>query len=648
MKYARLTALSFLIGLMVSCSEKAGKATSGLTDNQRFIVSQFNAVRSLQNQKTDSAHIAAIDKAAVAEPAEYQAMAHLAWGIYYNGTSSYELALKNFEKALWKVKRPEADTLKALALSGIGNSYKHTADYPKALRYLYKSLDIFENHKDSVSIARVNSFIGDVHVQKSDFASAKENLKIALRILDNDKGQAGWLNAAHTLANVYGMSGDYKNALKIDSVGIKISDSINSPLTKSMFLDNKANCYMFSGRLDSAEYYFNECLKLDLKSGSKKQIADSYSNLGNLASFRGDFDKAEALTLKSIEILKGVNHKFNLGKSYQILSEIYTRKGDYKKAAEAHLVFFDEYKKAVNEKKEASLAEFRILHETDRKEKELAESKVALLEKNAEVRNRNNLLIVLSLVAFFIALIGLMINRQHKLRNRQLAQEHELKTAIAQIETQNQLQRQRLEISRDLHDNIGAQLTFIISSVDNIKYAFDLKNSKLDAKLQNISTFAKETIVELRDTIWAMNHNVITLEDLRIRIMNFIDKAKEAKQAVSFRFNMPEDLGEMPFNTLIGMNIYRTIQEAVNNAIKYSGATMITIDIVERQPGTGMLDITIADNGSGFDIAKVEKGNGLSNMEKRIAGIGGELEITTSPGNGTIVQVRLPGNPNKE
>jgi signal transduction histidine kinase len=86
-------------------------------------------------------------------------------------------------------------------------------------------------------------------------------------------------------------------------------------------------------------------------------------------------------------------------------------------------------------------------------------------------------------------------------QNRQLEQESQLKLAISKIETQNKLQQQRLDISRDLHDNIGAQLTFIISSVDNIKYGFEIENPNLNSKLDRISNFTKSTIVELRDTI---------------------------------------------------------------------------------------------------------------------------------------------------
>lgn len=632
----------FLATLLLSCAKETKPEAIAHSVTQKSIIKVFNAARTMTEQGVDSSTVVRIEKIAAKESAEFQSMAHIISGIYHSGKSSYELGMKSFDKGLRKAKQAKVDTLQAFALTGIGNGYRHTGDYPKAQRYLYDALQIFEKKKDSISIGRVTAFVGELHLQKADLKAAKENLEAALKILDKHKAESGWLSAAHTLANVYGMSGDYESALKLDEIGIRISDSIRSPRTMSTFYDNKANCYLFSGKLDSADYYFNECLKLDLASGSKKQIADSYSNLGNLASFRGDHDKGITLTLKSIDILKDVNNKFNLGKSYQILSEIYERKGDHKSALAAERMFFEEYKKLVNEKKEASLAEFRILHETDRKERELAENKLKLLQKEAEVRNRNNLLIVLSLLVFFIALVGLLINRQQKMKNRQLAQEHELKTAIAQIETQNKLQQQRLEISRDLHDNIGAQLTFIISSVDNIKYAFDLKNAKLDDKLQNISVFAKETIIELRDTIWAMNHSTITLEELRSRIMNFVEKAKEANGVVSFKFNMPESLHDVPFTSLIGMNIYRTVQEAIHNAIKYSGASEIVIDVVQLSASRQSLDITVRDNGKGFNTADVVRGNGIGNMEKRMADIGGMLTITSEAGTGTTVHIALP------
>lgn len=624
-----------------SCTESEKKDIPVVTSNRQNIEKWFNAVRNQENRHEDSIHVLKIASAATNESSEYKAMAHIAQGISYASNSSLELAIKNYEKAIRILKNPKSDTLKAYANTGIGNCYKHTGDYPKALEYLYKALKIYESNNNTDGISRVNAYIGEVHVQKSDVVSAEEHLKIALKTLEHSKSKSGWLSAAHTLANVYGMNGDYESALKLDEEGLRIADSLHLSRVKVTFLDNKANCYMYSGKLDSAQYYFEECLKIDLASGIKKQIADTYSNLGNLASFQKNYPKAEAMTLKSIEILKTVNNKFNLGKSYEILSKIYAQQGNYKKALEAYTTFHNEYKKVIDEKKEASLAEFKILHDTEKKEKQLAESKVELLQKNAEVRQRTTLLIVLSLLVFFILLIGIMLYRQQKFKNRQQQQEHELKTAISQIETQNKLQNQRLEISRDLHDNIGAQLTFIISSVDNIKYAFDLKNNKLDNKLGNISSFAKDTIVELRDTIWAMNNNEIAFEDLRTRILNFIEKAKEVRENIDFKFHIAEELHKVKLTSIVGMNIYRTIQEAVNNALKYANASEITIEITNFGNDIAIL---IRDNGNGFDTENMERGNGLANMEKRISDIGGRIHFESELGKGTAINIALPRN----
>ena len=79
--------------------------------------------------------------------------------------------------------------------------------------------------------------------------------------------------------------------------------------------------------------------------------------------------------------------------------------------------------------------------------------------------------------------------------------EFELKTAFEKIESQNKLSEQRQSISRDLHDNIGSQLTLIISSIDNLKNIPKIDQTILSKKLSSISNFTRETITELRDTI---------------------------------------------------------------------------------------------------------------------------------------------------
>ncbi|HMI06647.1 MAG TPA: ATP-binding protein, partial [Flavobacterium sp.] len=151
------------------------------------------------------------------------------------------------------------------------------------------------------------------------------------------------------------------------------------------------------------------------------------------------------------------------------------------------------------------------------------------------------------------------------------------------------------------------------------------------------------TIVELRDTIWAMNSQAIRFEDLRARILNFIEKAKEAKEEIEFGFTIDDDLNQMELDSVSGMNIYRTIQEAVNNAMKYSGAKQIAIEV---KADGNQIRISIRDNGIGFDPKNTEAGNGLTNMEKRMGDIGWTYKLESETGKGTTITLLHKSNEN--
>ena len=244
-------------------------------------------------------------------------------------------------------------------------------------------------------------------------------------------------------------------------------------------------------------------------------------------------------------------------------------------------------------------------------------------------------------LALILGLLGFLFFNQQKLKNRQLKKEGELKTALAKIETQNSLQEQRLRISRDLHDNIGSQLTFIISSIDNLKFGFSNMEEKLSNKLQGISAFTTQTIYELRDTIWAMNKNMISFEDLQSRIINFIDNAKLASEKTKFSFNIATGINEnYTLTSMQGMNIYRIIQESVNNALKYSNAPNIEVSISRENE---ILIFTIIDDGNGFNKDLITLGNGLNNIKKRTKDLKGILEISSEEKKGTEINIRIPG-----
>ena len=164
-----------------------------------------------------------------------------------------------------------------------------------------------------------------------------------------------------------------------------------------------------------------------------------------------------------------------------------------------------------------------------------------------------------------------------------------------------------------------------------------MTDEKLNSKLENISTFTKWTIQELRDTIWAMNSSEIHFEDLELQVLNFINKAKDSTSEIEFVFNIDDGDNSIVFNSLQGMHIYRTIQEAINNSIKHARPTQIKIEMCNINM---TIQICISDNGLGFDVSTLEKGNGLNNMRKRIEEIGGKCSIeSSSKGTRTIISM---------
>jgi len=313
-------------------------------------------------------------------------------------------------------------------------------------------------------------------------------------------------------------------------------------------------------------------------------------------------------------------------------SELYEVNKDYEKAL-ANYKHNVRYKDSIqNLEIRAKQAELDIEYETEKKEKEILIQKTTLAEKNLW------LLGVVSLLIISVLLGYLFYNRQ-KMKNNQMVRENKLKEALQLIETQNKLQEQRLLISRDLHDNIGAQLTFIISSIDNLKYGFTIEDERLNSKLSGISSFTRNTIMELRDTIWAMNKDEITFSDLKTRIANFIDNAKMASHGIEFDFHIDAVVSDgVTFSSLKGINLYRVIQEAINNSLKYAEATLIRVKIEKEN---NQFVVSISDNGKGFDANQVTLGNGLNNMRKRITEVGGQFIITSESNAGTEIKVLI-------
>ena len=401
----------------------------------------------------------------------------------------------------------------------------------------------------------------------------------------------------------------------------------------SFTFNNIANTLLKQKMYSEAEPWLHTAVKVNQKSMDDYSLAANYTNLATIAYKRRDFGKAQVMMDSAY---KYVEQSESTEKKRDYLYEQYgfnKAKGNLNEAMD-YLEQYVAVKDSIfKEERVKTLGELEAKYQVETKERELAESRAALAENELVVEAQNNQLLLLLILVLISFGVGFFIYYRQKNKTRHLEQEAKLQAIYAEQETQKRLHEQRDRISSDLHDNIGAQLTFIISSLNNLKFG-NLDLEKLSAKIDQISGFTVETINELRDTIWAMNKDHISVEDLESRLAHLISKAKISYPQIDFELKIEDEVDRnLLLNSIEGMNYYRVIQEAVNNALKHADATKITITFSQNQ---GKIRLCVEDNGVG--ITQENKfGNGLGNMKTRAERIGRELSIASDEGKGTQI-----------
>lgn len=532
--------------------------------------------------------------------------------------------------------------------NNLAKVYRKQGQYDKAVDYCLKGIRIAEREKRENWIAFFNAMLSLTYHDFESYPKGVYYGKKALKFWVSQKEKSPDMisNALNAVAINFDDWNKPDSALFYHKQVFKYYKGKDTLYIGETY-NNIGNTLLKQKKFKEAKRWITSALKINDKNFELSQKAKdndyyyeratNYTNLATIANELGDFNEAEKLFEKAYWFSKKSGNAEKLRDFYMQRALFNKKRNNLVKAVQDQEYYIKLRDSVFDVQRAQTFSELEAKYQNEKKEKQLLQSKAEIREREIEIKNKNMQFLILGLISFALLCIIYLVYRQQKLKIKQQEQEFELKSAIAKIETQNKLQEQRLSISRDLHDNIGSQLTFIISSVDNIKYAFDLKNEKLDAKLSNISSFAKDTIIELRDTIWAMNKSQISFEDLQTRIHNFVDKAQEAKQDVQFNFFVDSDLKERKFTSIEGMNIYRTIQEAIHNSIKYAEAK--NIDIKVKKIGA-KIAIEIKDNGKGFDVTGIEKGNGLLNMQKRITEINGQFNLQSST-SGTEINIIL-------
>ncbi len=210
-----------------------------------------------------------------------------------------------------------------------------------------------------------------------------------------------------------------------------------------------------------------------------------------------------------------------------------------------------------------------------------------------------------------------------------------IKRRIEILERQQSLERERSRISKDMHDEIGANLTRISLLSDVV--ISQAKEAKNDSTLHQISNFANDTIEKLDEIVWAVNPSNDNLKNLIAYIGEYAEGFFSSSE-IKCRFNFPPIIPEIPLSSEKRHNFFLVVKEALNNVQKYSSAAYVTLTLLLNESSAGSFKFIIQDDGIGFDCDSVfQTCNGIRNMKERMLSNGGYFELKTKPGEGTEI-----------
>ncbi len=505
------------------------------------------------------------------------------WGYVYYQQGNYSLALPIFLRALQLSEKRNYEFGKVLSLISIGQINMRQKEYPEALQYFYKALKITQNIKNKKKEAECWNISGYTHYQAKDFEKAEQNLEKALKMRTNLQDKHGIATSTNNLGLVLMKKKEYKKALDYFEKALFLYDSL---LVKDGILIAMAN------------------------------VANAHLSLG-------DTEKGIAFADKSLQLARLQRANIRIMESAITLYEVHKKNEKYEQAVT--------YLELINATKDT------IFNAEKTKLLKNVEAKYQLSTKENEIKhlaNENQLqfrLIIVELIAFaffVVASIALYRGREKEKRAKQtiIAQKEKEKALELDLASMK-MKYEKDRIARDLHDNIGGQLNYLARSLA----------TSPDEKLNEM---VGKAIKELRNTVWAVQHTEVSTEDIKDKILNLIAQI-DTEIEINVLFDLPTPYKLSPED---GINLLRIIQEALQNAIKYSQATQIEIHATPTNENK--ISLKIKDNGIGFDLEKAQKKRehyGLLNMQARAELMQADFNIDTQPSKGgTTIEIILP------
>lgn len=562
----------------------------------------------------------------------------------YSNASRYQESIACLDTAILNYQRsdhPNTTKMLANAYNDIANKYKTINETEKAVDYYLKGIGLLEksgmyNELVTPYCNLANQF-GDIGDPKRQNEYGYKALAAAKKTgIANKIFMACFILAnayVHTQQNNLDMAKKY-----IDTAGMYFDQKalINSPDIQFSYYLVRAQVFRQLEQFDSAEFYFKKGYAVSEQYNYNYGKAESQLQLGGVSIQQKKYEVAEKYLLNGIRLADSIGYYNMLDDGYRYMADVYAETGRYKQAYEYHQKYMEVSDSVTSLDAKKYIEDLERKYETSKKDQQL-------LLQQTQLQKRKTLIYILIASAVALLLFALLIYRNLNHR-RKLQQQR-----IVELETKEQLtateailkgeEQERTRLAKDLHDGLGGMLS-------GIKFSFQTMKGNLVMTPENQQAFERSmdmidgSIKEMRRVAHNMMPEALVKFGLSTALKDFCNEINQSGVLNISYQSIGMDNAEI--DQTIAVNIYRIIQELINNTLKHAAARNAIVQISKKD---GAYSITVEDDGKGFDPQELKgtKGIGWTNIQSRVDYLKGTIDIQSEPGKGVSVHVEVGG-----
>jgi len=549
-------------------------------------------------------------------------------GLYYRKQGNYKASLPYMLESLRLLTLEGNRTSMAGQNLNIGNSYQSLGDYKKAMGYHLRALELFDSLGNRRGLSFCYNSIGNDYMSLNQFAQALPYIEKSLALKNELNDKKGKAVSYMSLGEIEASLDHPEKALSGYRESLALNRELKLTLEEAKVDFDIGRLYVRQRQTDSAREYLTRSRDLfrelrDTFFMSAVDAADTATPATGSNGKTATSGEAAKIFLNTLNTSKVMGDKNMEISNYKYLSDYYAKSGLYDKA----LAYNEKYHSALdsiqNNELQLQLRKLEGQYNLEKKEKEINLLKEEKLLYQANLRNQEIFRYGALLLLLLLSVIGLLWAARNKV----------LQNAKRLIE----IEKIRNHIARNLHDDIGSTLTSI-NILSKVALQHANGNGLVRDDLEKIKERSSTIMESMADIVWAINPANDTLDKTILKMKEFSAEILEPA-GIGFSFREEGLMHGCRLGVGERKNIYLIFKEAINNMVKYSGATSADI-ILQRCDHRWVMEIS--DNGKGFDAQRTFSGNGLKNMQSRAAEMDGVCIIDSSPAAGTRIIVTVP------